>query len=206
MRTRFAQPYDCDETRQLASLATYLFVANKLLDDEWVNSHGPQIPMRRATAKVLTGFRVKSIQSMMATLKDSACANPGAPRLRILIVDDDPDVTEIAAHALQHLNVDCQIAACGTEAVEIIGRSPPDGVILDVNMADVDGFTVLMLLRRNPNTRNLPVLLLTARHEESDIARGFGYGANDYMAKPFLPFELALRVEKMLAESVQTQS
>ena len=130
-------------------------------------------------------------------------SQPAARQPRVLIVDDDPSVLAIALHALQPLNLDCRTAACGQEAVELAGHSRPDAIVLDVNLPDVDGFTVLMLLRRNAGTRRVPVLLLTARHQESDLARGFGYGANDYLAKPFVPFELAVRVEKMMAESAQ---
>jgi DNA-binding response OmpR family regulator len=125
---------------------------------------------------------------------------------RVLIVDDDPSVIAIASHALEHSKMSCETAVCGTDALEMIRRSPPDGIVLDVNMADLDGFTVLLLLRRNRKTRHVPVLLLTARREESDLARGFGYGANDYLVKPFLPFELAIRVEKMIGESQQARA
>jgi DNA-binding response OmpR family regulator len=83
----------------------------------------------------------------------------------------------------------------------MVSRRPPDALILDVNMLDLDGFEVSKKLRRNLSTKELPVLLLTARSQASDIARGLGSGADDYMVKPFDPSNLATRVEKIISAS-----
>lgn len=81
--------------------------------------------------------------------------------------------------------MDCDIATNGEQALDAVHRFPPDAIILDVNMFDLDGFEVLKRLRRNLITKEIPVLLLTARGQESDIARGFGSSADDYGVKPF---------------------
>jgi len=71
-------------------------------------------------------------------------------------------------------------------------------LVLDVNMPGMDGFDVLMRLRADTHTRDIPVILLTARQQEEDVMRGFGYGAADYVIKPFKPTELAARVSRLV--------
>ena len=120
-------------------------------------------------------------------------------RPRVLIADDDPNIVAIVAATLQQFEMDCDIARSGTQALDAVHQCPPDAIVLDVNMLDLDGFEVLKRLRRNLITKEIPVLLLTARSQESDIARGFGYGADDYVVKPFKPQDLAKRVDKMIS-------
>jgi DNA-binding response OmpR family regulator len=79
-------------------------------------------------------------------------------------------------------------------------------MILDVNMPDLDGFEVLRRLRRNVVTCDLPVLLLTGRHQEADVSRGFSAGADDYMVKPFRPIELANRVVRLISSRAKSRT
>jgi CheY-like chemotaxis protein/HPt (histidine-containing phosphotransfer) domain-containing protein len=118
---------------------------------------------------------------------------------RVLIVDDDPDLVAIVSATLRQFEMDCDIATNGEQALDAVHRFPPDAIILDVNMFDLDGFEVLKRLRRNLITKEIPVLLLTARGQESDIARGFGSGADDYVVKPFKPLDLVKRVDSMIS-------
>jgi two-component system cell cycle response regulator DivK len=120
-------------------------------------------------------------------------------RPRILIVDDDPDLVAIVSETLHQFEMDCDIARNGEQALDAVHRRPPDAIILDVNLLDLDGFEVLKRLRRNLITKEIPVLLLTARGQESDIARGFGSGADDYVVKPFKRLNLVKRVDSMLS-------
>jgi CheY-like chemotaxis protein len=117
----------------------------------------------------------------------------------VLIVDDDPATVAIVADALQQFEMECDIARSGKQALDALQRRVPQAIVLDVNMLDLNGFEVLQRLRRNFITRDIPVLLLTARRQEDDIIQGFGFGADDYMVKPFKPFALAKRVEKLIA-------
>lgn len=118
---------------------------------------------------------------------------------RVLIADDDPDIVAIVSETLQQFEIDCDIARSGEQALEAVRRHPPDAIVLDVNMLDLDGFEVLKRLRRNLLTKDIPVLLLTARNGESDINRGLGSGADDYVVKPFKPLDLVKRVDKVMA-------
>ena len=119
-------------------------------------------------------------------------------RPRVLIADDDPIIIAILSKTLQKFEMDCDVARSGEQALEAVWRCPPDAIVLDVNMLDLDGFEVLKRLRGNLFTKEIPVLLLTARNQESDISRGFGSGADDYVVKPFMPLDLVKRVDKMI--------
>ncbi len=120
-------------------------------------------------------------------------------RPRVLIADDDPAIVSVVSEVLQQSEMDCEVARGGKQALEVVNRRPLDAIILDVNMLDLDGFEVLKSLRNNLATREIPVLLLTARRDKLDIALGFSSGADDYMVKPFKPLDLVERVNKMIA-------
>jgi DNA-binding response OmpR family regulator len=120
-------------------------------------------------------------------------------RPRVLVVDDDPSMTALISNALRRLPIYCDTARSGQEALSSVRQSPPDAMVLDVNLLDLNGFEVLKRVRQSSATKDLPVLLLTGRCQESDIAQGFGCGADDYVMKPFKPFDLANRVEQMIA-------
>ncbi len=119
-------------------------------------------------------------------------------RLRVLIADDDPDIVLLVSEVLQQSEMDCDVARSGRQAVEAAQKRPPDAIVLDVNMLDLDGFEVLKKLRDNAVTSEIPVLMLTARRDRIDIALGFSRGADDYMVKPFKPSELIERVNKII--------
>jgi DNA-binding response OmpR family regulator len=120
-------------------------------------------------------------------------------RSRILIADDDPDLVSLVWETLRQFGMDCDIARSGQQALEAVSRQRPDAILLDINMLDLDGFEILKKLRQNLSTKAIPVLLLTARNQESDIARGFECGADDYVVKPFHPWDLAKRLDKVIA-------
>jgi DNA-binding response OmpR family regulator len=120
-------------------------------------------------------------------------------RPRVLIADDDPDLVLLVSATLEQSGMDCEVARSGQQTLDTARRHPPDAIVLDVNMVDLDGFEVLKKLRHNLSTASIPVLLLTARSQESDITRGVGSGADDYVVKPFDPADLASRVDKIIS-------
>jgi two-component system phosphate regulon response regulator PhoB len=117
---------------------------------------------------------------------------------RVLIVDDDPDIVGLVRYNLSHAGFEVQAASTGREALEIIRKLPPDLVVLDVMLPDVDGLEVCRTIRQQPPSRRIPILMLTAKGEEIDRVVGFEIGADDYVAKPFSPRELVLRVKSIL--------
>ena len=122
---------------------------------------------------------------------------PGAGE-RILVVDDEPDIVALVAYHLAKLGYRVSTAGTGTDALELARRERPALMVLDLMLPDLSGFEVLEQLRADEATRRLGVLMLTARREEPDRIRGLSLGADDYLAKPFSPQELMLRVGAIL--------
>jgi two-component system phosphate regulon response regulator PhoB len=125
---------------------------------------------------------------------------PAAPAAgeRILVVDDEPDIVALVAYHLAKLGYRVSTAGSGADALELARRERPALVVLDLMLPDLSGFEVLERLRTDDATRQLPVLMLTARREEPDRIRGLSLGADDYLTKPFSPQELVLRVGAIL--------
>jgi two-component system, OmpR family, phosphate regulon response regulator PhoB len=117
---------------------------------------------------------------------------------RVLIVDDDPDIVRLVTYNLNHAGFQSLTAATGRNALEVIRKQPPDLIILDLMLPDVDGMEVCRSLRQHPLTRKIPIIMLTARGEEIDRVVGFELGADDYVQKPFSMRELVLRVKSVL--------
>lgn len=117
---------------------------------------------------------------------------------RILVVDDEPDITALVAYHLAKEGYRVTTAATGADALRAARDERPDLVVLDLMLPGHSGFDVLAELRRRDETRDVGVLLLTARKDEPDRIKGLSLGADDYLAKPFSPKELVLRVAAIL--------
>jgi two-component system phosphate regulon response regulator PhoB len=117
---------------------------------------------------------------------------------RILVVDDEPDITALVAYHLAKVGYRVSTAANGPDALKAAREERPDVVVLDLMLPGVSGYDVLAELRRRDETKEVGVILLTARREETDRIRGLSLGADDYLTKPFSPQELSLRVGALL--------
>lgn len=117
---------------------------------------------------------------------------------RILVVDDEPDITALVAYHLAKEGYRVTTAATGADALRSAREERPDLVVLDLMLPGHSGFDVLAELRRREETRDVGVLLLTAKRDEPDRIKGLSLGADDYLAKPFSPRELVLRVGAVL--------
>lgn len=117
---------------------------------------------------------------------------------RILVVDDEPDITGLLAYHLAKAGYRVITAANGTDALKSVRDERPDLVVLDLMLPGLSGYDVLAELRRHEVTREVGVILLTARKDEPDRIKGLTLGADDYLAKPFSPQELVLRVGAVL--------
>src|SRR4249919_3149124 len=116
----------------------------------------------------------------------------------ILVVDDDPDIARFVEVNLRSAGYDVAVAADGEEALEKAGELRPDLVLLDVMMPRIDGFEVAQRLRKNPQTANTSIIMLTAKALSADKVTGLQSGADDYIIKPFDPIELLARVKGTL--------
>lgn len=117
---------------------------------------------------------------------------------RILVVDDEADITALVAYHLARAGYRVSTAANGTDALRSAREERPDVVVLDLMLPGVPGLDVLAELRRRPESRDVGVILLTARRDEPDRISGLTLGADDYLTKPFSPPELVLRVQALL--------
>ena len=117
---------------------------------------------------------------------------------RILVVDDEIDISTVLTVTLRRAGFDVRTAGDGLEAIEAIRQEPPDLVILDVMMPRADGLETLKRIREHGPTTHLPVIMLSAKTQLADKIRGFERGADDYVAKPFEPSEMLVRVQTLL--------
>jgi diguanylate cyclase (GGDEF)-like protein len=120
---------------------------------------------------------------------------------RILVIDDDPDIVQFVRMNLELEGYEVESATGGAEGLAAALGSPPDLVLLDILMPDIDGLDLLNRLQLTPATSNVAVVLLTARTEASDRVRGLELGADDYITKPFDIEELVARVGAVLRRS-----
>ena len=116
----------------------------------------------------------------------------------ILVVEDDVDILQLVDHNLKSADFHVLTAQDGYQALSLAKKHLPQLVILDLMLPGLDGFEVCKELKRSPTTKNIPVLMLTARGEEVDRIVGLELGADDYVVKPFSPRELVLRVKAIL--------
>lgn len=121
------------------------------------------------------------------------------PKQRVLVVDDEPDTVELIEFNLKNAGYEIITAEDGAEALRKARSTEPDLIILDLMLPELDGLQVCKLLRNEPTTAKIPVLMLTAKAAEVDRILGLELGARDYVTKPFSPRELILRVRNLLA-------
>ena len=119
-------------------------------------------------------------------------------KAKILLVDDEPDALEVLGFKLKEAGFIPLFAKDGARALASVRDDRPDLVVLDLMLPQVDGLEVCKILRRDPATASLPILMLTARAAEIDRVLGLELGADDYVTKPFSPRELILRIRKLL--------
>ena len=117
---------------------------------------------------------------------------------RVLVVDDEADITALVAYHLAKAGYRVSTAANGSDALRAAREERPDVVVLDLMLPGIAGLDVLAELRARPETRDVGVILLTAKRDEPDRIKGLSLGADDYLTKPFSPPELVLRVQALL--------
>ena len=122
---------------------------------------------------------------------------------RILVVDDDPMILELLVTRLDLAGYEVVTARDGHEALKRIPDTHPHAMILDINMPRLDGFGVLQHLKSTGRILTLPVMVLTARYQASDVQEAIKLGAIDFLAKPFKDKQLFMRVERLLRSTAR---
>lgn len=120
----------------------------------------------------------------------------------ILIVEDEPDIVELLKYNLEAADYEVGIARDGDEVEISLAERQPDALLLDWMLPGVSGIELCRRIRRRPETRMLPIIMLTARGEENDRLRGLDSGADDYVTKPFSPAEVIARLRAVLRRAL----
>jgi two-component system, OmpR family, phosphate regulon response regulator PhoB len=120
------------------------------------------------------------------------------PSKKILVADDEADVLNLVCNSLKAAGYQTIAVQDGNSALEQAKRQPPSLLILDLMMPGMSGLDVCKILKADPSTKSIPIIMLTAKAEEVDRILGFELGADDYLTKPFSPRELSLRVQSVL--------
>ncbi len=120
---------------------------------------------------------------------------------KIVIVEDEPDILEVLKYNLERENFRISCSTNGIEGLALAQQLLPDLVLLDLMLPGLDGLEICRSLKENTRTAHIPIVMLTAKGEESDIVLGLGMGADDYIVKPFRQKELIARVKAVLRRS-----
>ena len=122
---------------------------------------------------------------------------------RILVVEDEEDILELVRFNLSREGYNVMGAATGEEAWKLTSSEMPDLIVLDLMLPGIDGLEVTKMIKNDSRTRDIPIVMLTAKGEESDIVTGLELGADDYITKPFSPRVLVARVKAVLRRKVK---
>lgn len=134
-----------------------------------------------------------------------SCLGDPSKMSTILIVEDEEDISKLVEYHLNLSGFSITCVSSGSSALAQIKRSRPSLIILDLMLPDMDGKDICRALKSNPETRSIPIVMLTAKSEEIDRVIGFELGAEDYITKPFSPKELVLRVKAILRRIIRVQ-
>ncbi len=127
-----------------------------------------------------------------------------ATQKTVLAVDDDKDILALVEYALRSEGYRVLSAHDGQQALQMVQENAPDLIVMDVMMPEISGFQVLRQIKEDEATQAIPVIMLTAKDEESDILSGWLRGADLYMTKPFDPWELIANVNRVFMEMGQS--
>lgn len=119
----------------------------------------------------------------------------------ILVVDDEPDIVKLLEISLKLSNYDVLKAYSGPEALELLKGRKPDLILLDIMMPEMNGYDMCLKIKADPKLKGIPVVMLTAKGQKGDAERGIEAGADDYIIKPFDPYELGEQVTRLLQKS-----
>jgi two-component system alkaline phosphatase synthesis response regulator PhoP/two-component system response regulator VicR len=125
---------------------------------------------------------------------------------KILTCDDEKNIVRLIQVNLERQGYEVVVAYNGRECLEVVEREKPDLIVLDLMMPEMTGFEVLDALKKNPETENIPVIMLTARTQDQDVLRGWQAGVECYLTKPFNPIELITFIKRIFAVEEQEAS
>ena len=119
---------------------------------------------------------------------------------KILIAEDERDIRDLVAFTLRFAGHEVAAASNGEEAVQLAPKEKPDLILMDVRMPRMTGYDACRVMKADPNLKDIPVVFLSAKGQESEIQTGLDVGAEEYLLKPFAPDQLTERVKAILAK------
>ncbi len=119
----------------------------------------------------------------------------------IVVIEDEKDILDVLEYNLRREGFRVSTSSDGRGGLEMVRRSKPDLVLLDIMLPEIDGLEICRILKNELSTSAIPIIMVTAKEEESDVVIGLGLGADDYVTKPFSPKELIARIKAMLRRS-----
>jgi len=122
-------------------------------------------------------------------------------KAKVVIIEDEPDIIEVMSYNLKREGFLVSASRNGDEGLSLVRNQSPALVLLDLMLPGIDGLSICQQLKSDPITRDIPIIIVSAKGEESDVVIGLGLGADDYIAKPFSPRELLARVKAVLRRS-----
>ena len=127
-------------------------------------------------------------------------------QIKIVVVEDEPDILQVLSYNLQREGFAVSTSLDGAKGLALIQKQMPDLVLLDLMLPGMDGLDICRHLKSHDRTAHIPIIMVTAKGEESDVVLGLGIGADDYVAKPFSPKELIARVKALLRRKDSSDS
>jgi len=124
---------------------------------------------------------------------------------QIVVIEDEPDILEVLCYNLEREGYKVFESLDGSEGLALIKQKMPDLVLLDLMLPSMDGLEICRQLKANQRTQHIPIIMVTAKGEESDVVLGLGIGADDYIPKPFSPRELIARVKAIIRRSERVE-
>lgn len=119
-------------------------------------------------------------------------------KAKILIIEDEKDIIELLMYNLEHEGYQVAAVSNAEEALDRLAREQPELIILDLMLPGIDGLETCRLIKQDPKTKSIPIIMLTAKSEEADVVVGLRMGADDYVTKPFSPKVLLARIKAVL--------
>ena len=119
---------------------------------------------------------------------------------KILIAEDEKDIRDLVAFTLRFAGHEVTTASNGEEAVQLAPQVNPDLIVMDVRMPRMTGYEACRVMKADPNLKDIPVVFLTARGQDTEVQQGLDAGAEEYLLKPFAPDQLTTRVKAILAK------
>ena len=122
----------------------------------------------------------------------------------IIVIEDEKDILDVLEYNLKREGFRVSTSSDGKAGLNMVRQDKPDLVLLDIMLPEIDGLEICRILKNESSTRAIPIIMVTAKEEESDVVLGLGLGADDYVTKPFSPKELIARIKAMLRRSNET--